>query len=244
MRFPGLHPLFCVQAFSRRGDTVLRLCKKKETASGGHDIWKSRHRLRLEIPPEGEPPPQSARRVGLSELCSVVSVDRVDGSPGQLTALEALEGLFRDDPQRAIAFRSMRETGKARIADARRERSAPPEPEPLAGYEFDAACSDSPLPRGDLTPDEVVLVSGLPRSGTSMLMRALEAGGMAILTDNERALGPFSDRTSIPPWPPNPSIPPRGVSPPERTCFAKEIEVFRLRIRAGGRSRGGIGGAA
>jgi Sulfotransferase family len=33
----------------------------------------------------------------------------------------------------------------------------------------------------------VVVVSGLPRSGTSMMMRMLEAGGMAPFTDGERA---------------------------------------------------------
>jgi hypothetical protein len=32
----------------------------------------------------------------------------------------------------------------------------------------------------------ITIVSGLPRSGTSMMMRMLEAGGMPILTDNAR----------------------------------------------------------
>ncbi len=34
--------------------------------------------------------------------------------------------------------------------------------------------------------EPIVIVSGLPRSGTSMLMRMLEAGGMPIMTDEER----------------------------------------------------------
>lgn len=34
--------------------------------------------------------------------------------------------------------------------------------------------------------DDVVVVSGLPRSGTSMMMRMLDAAGLPILTDNER----------------------------------------------------------
>ena len=34
--------------------------------------------------------------------------------------------------------------------------------------------------------ETVTIVSGLPRSGTSMMMRMLEAGGMEILTDNIR----------------------------------------------------------
>lgn len=35
--------------------------------------------------------------------------------------------------------------------------------------------------------DEVVVVSGLPRSGTSMMMRMLDAAGLPIMTDNERS---------------------------------------------------------
>jgi hypothetical protein len=35
--------------------------------------------------------------------------------------------------------------------------------------------------------EPIVVVSGLPRSGTSMMMRMLEAGGIAVLSDGERA---------------------------------------------------------
>lgn len=38
-----------------------------------------------------------------------------------------------------------------------------------------------------LAGDEIVIVSGLPRSGTSMLMQMLAAGGLPILTDGNRA---------------------------------------------------------
>jgi LPS sulfotransferase NodH len=34
--------------------------------------------------------------------------------------------------------------------------------------------------------DPIIIVSGLPRSGTSMMMKILEAGGLPILTDNLR----------------------------------------------------------
>ena len=36
------------------------------------------------------------------------------------------------------------------------------------------------------TKDYIIVVSGLPRSGTSMMMKMLEAGGQPILTDNFR----------------------------------------------------------
>jgi len=35
-------------------------------------------------------------------------------------------------------------------------------------------------------PAIITIVSGLPRSGTSMMMKVLEAGGMEIVTDNLR----------------------------------------------------------
>jgi hypothetical protein len=35
--------------------------------------------------------------------------------------------------------------------------------------------------------DEIIIVSGLPRSGTSMMMKILESGGQAVHTDHERA---------------------------------------------------------
>ena len=34
--------------------------------------------------------------------------------------------------------------------------------------------------------DDIIIVSGLPRSGTSMVMRMLEAGGLEVVTDNIR----------------------------------------------------------
>ena len=37
-----------------------------------------------------------------------------------------------------------------------------------------------------MAPDEIAVVSGLPRSGTSMMMRMLEAGGLPPLTDGQR----------------------------------------------------------
>jgi hypothetical protein len=35
-------------------------------------------------------------------------------------------------------------------------------------------------------PQEILIVSGLPRSGTSMMMKMLEAAGLKVLTDNQR----------------------------------------------------------
>ena len=37
---------------------------------------------------------------------------------------------------------------------------------------------------------EIVIVSGLPRSGTSLMMQMLESGGLDVLTDSIRAADP------------------------------------------------------
>jgi hypothetical protein len=38
-----------------------------------------------------------------------------------------------------------------------------------------------------MNQETITIVSGLPRSGTSMMMKMLDAGGMAVLTDNIRS---------------------------------------------------------
>jgi tetratricopeptide (TPR) repeat protein len=69
-----------------------------------------------------------------------------------------------------------------------RRRAAPPAPPPSSapatvGEPSAPAVHKSARP---LQPDEVVIVSGLPRSGTSMLMQMLVAGGIPALTDGVR----------------------------------------------------------
>ncbi len=43
-----------------------------------------------------------------------------------------------------------------------------------------------PIPPPPVRPDNVVIVSGFPRSGTSMLMQMLDAAGLPALTDGVR----------------------------------------------------------
>jgi len=47
----------------------------------------------------------------------------------------------------------------------------------------DINCTENP---GQLPENGIVVVSGLPRSGTSMMMQMLEAGGVSVLTDQAR----------------------------------------------------------
>ena len=49
-----------------------------------------------------------------------------------------------------------------------------------------AALEPFPMPAPTTTDAPVTVVSGLPRSGTSMMMKMLEAGGMKVLTDKIR----------------------------------------------------------
>src|SRR5262245_40494991 len=42
--------------------------------------------------------------------------------------------------------------------------------------------------------DEIIIVSGLPRSGTSLMMQLLDAGGVEVVTDGVRAADPDNPR--------------------------------------------------
>ena len=54
----------------------------------------------------------------------------------------------------------------------------------MADFQDESRSSDR---TGKENGSAVVVVSGLPRSGTSLMMQMLEAGGVPILTDGERA---------------------------------------------------------
>jgi tetratricopeptide (TPR) repeat protein len=69
-----------------------------------------------------------------------------------------------------------------------RRRAAPPAPPPSSAPATVVQPAAPAVHKfaGPLQPDEVVIVSGLPRSGTSMLMQMLVAGGIPALTDGVR----------------------------------------------------------
>lgn len=87
--------------------------------------------------------------------------------------------------QLGLAKAALRRVREMRAGTPRPSLSeaAPLEPEAIAS--LDELGRPKALP--PLADDEIVIVSGLPRSGTSMLMQMLAAGGVPILTDGERA---------------------------------------------------------
>jgi len=92
----------------------------------------------------------------------------------------------------------LRETGKLRASEhatrlAERTRhhldAAIRREAPLAGFQVEAPHAVTPPLEeriGQPAPDEVVVVTGLPRSGTSALMQLLAAGGIPIVEDGQR----------------------------------------------------------
>ena len=82
----------------------------------------------------------------------------------------------------------------ARVAGQRIERfragEAPPDARAARAATSEAASLGTlgePKTLPPLGKDEIVIVSGLPRSGTSMMMQMLAAGGLPLLTDERRA---------------------------------------------------------
>ena len=90
---------------------------------------------------------------------------------GEVTRLTSRRGRRRatDDPKREQLFDLPEIPKRAeRLATLLKERPDPKPAEEKSGKTF-------------------VLVSGLPRSGTSLMMQLLEAGGMPVMTDRERS---------------------------------------------------------
>jgi len=112
----------------------------------------------------------------------------VKQNPAQLPAWQALARLFRHDPEAGRKYRFMRDALKNNLVRQRRELNSSrlrPASVP-ASYDFTVWCQEPASAPGSLGPDEIVVVSGLPRSGTSMLMRVIEAGGIPVLADDHR----------------------------------------------------------
>ena len=86
-------------------------------------------------------------------------------------------------PQQRAAW-SQQLAALRREADARAR--ARDEARTLRRAQASLATPPEPPPDAPLTPQEFLLVSGLPRSGTSLMMQMLAAGGLAIMQDDRR----------------------------------------------------------
>ncbi len=94
---------------------------------------------------------------------------------------QALAALRQHRMQSAARMEQIRAAALARAA----ARTAQPTPVTSAATELDATPIDLP-PEPPVPPGEFVLVSGLPRSGTSLMMQMLLAGGVPLQTDGQR----------------------------------------------------------
>ena len=107
-------------------------------------------------------------------------------APGLMVAHEALADLctkFLDQPEQAAWHRAQ----ATRLRDRRNVEKIDPDTIPNLRPENRPVFAARP---GAVAPDgrdAVVVVAGLPRSGTSMLMQAMAAAGVSLLTDGQRA---------------------------------------------------------
>ena len=116
-------------------------------------------------------------------------------NPNQLSTCKRLARIYENrikDQKEADKYKKMSKEISARLKDIKAGKIAKPKLEVKADS---AVTSDvNILTKGitfpELTledmPETITVVSGLPRSGTSMLMQMLKAGGIDSLTDGER----------------------------------------------------------
>jgi len=108
--------------------------------------------------------------------------------PAAHRRLAQLYRLWLRNTRKADEHAALARQARQRIQDFRAGQAIPTETD--EGIDMsssvslrDLSCEEAP---GQLPEDGIVVVSGLPRSGTSMMMQMLEAGGMPVLTDQKR----------------------------------------------------------
>jgi hypothetical protein len=121
-------------------------------------------------------------------------------NPNFRAAHRRLAGLYANrlgDPQKSAEHSRLAEACKqparsgdiavaAAVEPARPAETAAIE-KPIAAGATNAPASSSP-PREPIDPSQAVtIVTGLPRSGTSLMMKMLAAGGVPVVTDGQRA---------------------------------------------------------
>ncbi len=105
--------------------------------------------------------------------------------PGAYRYLSAIYVKHFQDADKANQYRNLAKESLERI---REFKAGNIESTPSMVFEWlDALTNQAqdPLPSSDLA-ENIVIVSGLPRSGTSMMMQILAAGGLPVLTDELR----------------------------------------------------------
>jgi hypothetical protein len=113
-------------------------------------------------------------------------------NPNHVKALRRLAYIFEKrikDPEIAAEYREQAKASGRRIRDLKAGRIEPQAKRPIKRTPVTSDLSDpEPIPdKLASAPEEtVIIVSGLPRSGTSMMMQMLAAGGIPVLVDDHR----------------------------------------------------------
>ncbi|BBL76867.1 alkaline phosphatase family protein [Methylomagnum ishizawai] len=132
------------------------------------------------------------RRLGRPDEAIAALNTALAQNPVFPAAHRLLAGLYRHRGQldRASEHRALARASRQRIAAFRTGQGLPEDADVKLDLDLLKSASvatlstPGPLPALD---GEIVVVSGLPRSGTSMMMQMLAAGGLRLLTDGERA---------------------------------------------------------
>ena len=123
-----------------------------------------------------------------------VVVDQAGNRVGVLLDVDEYERLVKAS-EMLESLRSREEDKGIRFGLYPRREKTDGRPARVSGLSLTGISSSTlhrPPPGGAIArlpwsnPDTIVVVSGLPRSGTSMMMQMLEAGGMDVLTDGRR----------------------------------------------------------
>ncbi|NCD32541.1 MAG: tetratricopeptide repeat protein [Spartobacteria bacterium] len=115
--------------------------------------------------------------------------------------LSVVYGRRLNDPVQAAEYRQAADEARQRLADMRSGAMNAQHVEKIRSRRHATSDSDTLLDHSDVPSaislpleETLVVVSGLPRSGTSMMMQMLRAGGLPICADEKRSADNFNEK--------------------------------------------------
>ena len=124
---------------------------------------------------------QALRNLGKPAMARKALQHAVDQSPDFVAAWRELAGLYKEGSKKAVYYKEQAGAAEKRLMERTRKLHKP-ELRPIKWANFPNIIEKSE----SSGKDPLIIVSGLPRSGTSLMMQMLEAAGVPIVSDGTR----------------------------------------------------------
>jgi tetratricopeptide (TPR) repeat protein len=130
---------------------------------------------------------QALKNLGKIQMAKTALLRAVEQNPNYASAWWELSKLFKDGSKKALEYKKEGDAAQQRVMEITRNMGQTNDAASTEWAEFPEIVS-KPDAKSSETQDQdaLIIVSGLPRSGTSLMMQMLDAAGLTIVSDAAR----------------------------------------------------------